>query len=285
MRANRLLSLLPALEKHPCFALKGGTAINLFVRDMPRVSVDIDLVQLPLGSREQALAEISEHLKEFAHSSAKEIPSVQVREYRNNGMLIRAAIETPEATIKIEPNTIFRGCVYPTASCELAETAQRRFGLYVQVQALSIADLYGGKLCAPLDRQRPHDLFDVELLLDGSGITSEIRRAFGIYLAGHNRPMNERLNPSMKDISETSETQLVGMTEQLVSLSDPVHIQHQLPRTLASGLDDDERQFLLSLKQGDPEWSRLGFGHLEQLPALQWKLQNIWTQSRGEGHP
>jgi predicted nucleotidyltransferase component of viral defense system len=270
-----LLNLLPGLEKHPCFALKGGTAINLFIQDMPRVSVDIDLSYLPLESREQALAGISENLKEFAHDSARGISGAYVREHRNSGLLIRATIETPEATVKIEPNTILRGSVYPAAKRELVETAQRRFGLYVQVQALSIADLYGGKLCAALDRQHPRDLFDVQLLLDGDGITREIRRAFVIYLASHNRPMSELLDPNIKDISETFETQLVGMTEEPVSLVDLVETQHQLPRILVSGLDEDERQFLLSLKQGEPDWNRLGFDHLEQLPALQWKLQNI----------
>ncbi len=38
-----LVALLPRVAKQECFALKGGTAINMFLRDMPRLSVDIDL--------------------------------------------------------------------------------------------------------------------------------------------------------------------------------------------------------------------------------------------------
>jgi len=270
-----LLQLLPALEEHSCFALKGGTAINLFVRDMPRVSVDIDLTYLPLKPRTEALKEISRNLRAFAQNSLGRISNANVREQLSQGYLIRATLETPEATIKIEPNTVLRGSIYPTESRDLAETAQRRFGLYTRVRTLSPADLYGGKLCAALDRQHPRDLFDVKLLLEEDGITPQIRRAFVIYLASHSRPMNELLNPNSKDVSDAFATQFVGMTEEPVDLADLVEVQRQLPEDLVSRLDEDERAFLLSMKRGEPDWTRLGFDHLEQLPALQWKLQNI----------
>jgi len=169
-----LLRLLPALEEHPCFALKGGTAINLFVRDMPRVSVDIDLTYLPMKPRTEALEEISENLRAFAHSTLGRIPGATVREHRSHGYLIRATFEIAEATVKIEPNTVLRGAIYPAVSRDLTETAQWRFGLYARVRTLSTADLYGGKLCAALDRQHPRDLFDVKLLLGSEGITPEV---------------------------------------------------------------------------------------------------------------
>ena len=50
-----LVQMLPVVVKYDCFALKGGTAINLFVRDMPRLSVDIDLTYVPVNRREEAL--------------------------------------------------------------------------------------------------------------------------------------------------------------------------------------------------------------------------------------
>ena len=51
-----------------------------------------------------------------------------------------------------------------------------------------------------------------------------------------------------------------------------------LPRRVGlirGGLDADEKWFLLSMKQGKPNWDVLGIPHLRDLPALQWKLQNI----------
>lgn len=270
-----LLSLLPDLEKHPCFALKDGTAINLFVQDMPRVSVDIDLAYLPLKPREEALTEISEHLQAFADGALRGTSGVQIRKHYSDGQVIRATVEAPEATIKIEPNTIFRGCVFPTLNRDLVDTAQQRFGLYVRVRTLSTADLYGGKLCAALDRQHPRDLFDVNVLMETDGITPEIRRAFVVYLAGHNRPMNELLAPHLKDISDLFHVHFQGMTREEVSLDSLTAVQRQLPKRLVSSLDEDERAFLLALKDGRPDWDRLGFEGLDRLPALQWKLKNI----------
>jgi hypothetical protein len=61
-----LLSALPAVASERCFALKGGTAINLFVRDFPRLSVDIDLAYLPLESRDLALPNVRAALARIA---------------------------------------------------------------------------------------------------------------------------------------------------------------------------------------------------------------------------
>jgi predicted nucleotidyltransferase component of viral defense system len=270
-----LLRCLPELERHECFALKGGTAINLFARDLPRISVDIDLAYLYLKPRQDALADISEHLQALGSDISASVPGTQIREHRKEGRLIRVTIATPTAVIKIEPNFVFRGSVYSPEMQGLSPRAQERFEMYVRVRMLSNADLYGGKLCAALDRQHPRDLYDVKLLLEDEGITPDVRRAFVVYLSGHNRPMNELLNPIPKDISELFRSQFAGMTEEDVSLASLVDVQSELPRMLVSALDDDERAFLLALKRGDPEWDRLGIEHIEELPALQWKLLNI----------
>jgi len=112
------------------------------------------------------------------------------------------------------------------------------------------------------------------MLLEGDGITPEIRRAFVVYLASHNRPTNELLRLNLQHISDTFEAQFVGMTDEPVALADPVEIQRRLPEELVAPLDEDERAFLLSMKRGEPDWTILGLDHLEQLPPLQWKLQN-----------
>lgn len=51
-QAALLVSILPFVAAEKCFALKGGTAINLFVRDLPRISVDLDLTYLPIADRD-----------------------------------------------------------------------------------------------------------------------------------------------------------------------------------------------------------------------------------------
>jgi len=255
--------------------LKGGTAINLFFRDLPRISVDIDLAFLPLTPRDEALDEIDADLRSLAREIGERVAGATVRETSSDGQLIRLVVSTSDAVVKIEPNRVFRGSVYPTEERDLSPAAQRRFEAFVRVQSLSAADLYGSKLCAALDRQHPRDLFDVKLLLDNEGITQEIRKAFVVYLAGCNRPMNELLSPRIKDIKDVYEEQFVGLSQIDVMLDDLREIQRDLAGVLVRALDDDEKAFLLSMKHGTPEWNRLEIEHIEQLPALQWKLLNI----------
>lgn len=177
--------------------------------------------------------------------------------------------------VKIEPSLILRGSVYPPQKRELCLAAQERFEAFVTAQTLSVADLYGGKLCAALDRQHPRDLFDVNLLLDDTGITREVRRAFVVYLAGHDRPMSELLAPRLQDIRQLYADHFTGMIRSEVSFEDLLEIQRDLPEALVRALDNDEKEFLISVKRGEPEWERMGMGHLDQLPAIQWKLGNI----------
>ena len=270
-----LIRCLPEIGRHPCFALKGGTAINLFIRDMPRVSVDIDLTYLPLKPRDEALVEISDALLLIKKDIEHHIHGSRVQTSRVQSHVAKLLVSTSDAIIKVEPNLILRGSIHPARSMDMCQRAQKHFSAFVSVKTLSVADLYGGKLCATLDRQHPRDLFDVKLLLDDTGITPEIRRSFVVYLAGHNRPMNELLSPNLLDIRSLYHEQFVGMTQEEVSLQELQHVQENLSHTLVQALDEDEREFLLSMKRGEPEWSRLGIEYLNQFPALQWKLINI----------
>ncbi len=270
-----LIRCLPVISRYSCFALKGGTAINLFVRDLPRVSVDIDLTYLPLKPRDEALAEINDTLLSIRHDIEHLIPGAGVRENREQGYVVKLLVTTGDSVIKVEPNLILRGAIHPYQSMDLCQAAQDQFGAFVSAPILSIADLYGGKICAALDRQHPRDLFDVKLLFDDTGITPEIRRSFVVYLASHNRPMNELLSPNLLDISSLYENQFRGMMQEEVPLHELQQLQEDLPHMLVQFLDEDEREFLLSMKRGEPEWERLDIENLNLFPALQWKFINI----------
>lgn len=270
-----LLRCLPEIGRYKCFALKGGSAINLFVQEMPRVSVDIDLTYLPLKSRTEALLEIHETLLSIRDDIERRIPGARVQKIPDRDSIIKLIVSADDAIIKIEPNLIIRGSVYPPKQRDLCQAAQERYEVFASVSTLSIADLYAGKLCAALDRQHPRDLFDVKLLLDNTGITPEIRRAFVVYLASHNRPINELLNPGLYDITELYQNQFAGMTRIEVSLDELMQVQRNLARSLVTALDNNEKKFLISMKSGEPDWDLLSINHLVQLPALQWKLINI----------
>jgi predicted nucleotidyltransferase component of viral defense system len=255
--------------------LKGGTAINLFVRDMPRLSVDLDLVfpdyTLP---REQALARINDAIRQAAIRLSK-------RGFQTHTPTAAGAGETKllvrrgGVEVKIEVNFVMRGTVHPVRRTSLTPNARDMLLADLEIPVVSLEDLYGGKLVAAMDRQHPRDLFDVMQLFAHEGITPAIRRAFVVYLASHNRPVHEVLFPSPRDIQQDYANNFQGMTAEPVSLDMLLDARERLMRELQQGLDEGERRFLLSLVAGAPEWPLLGIAHLEHLPGLRWKLRNL----------
>ena len=177
--------------------------------------------------------------------------------------------------VKIEVNFVMRGTVAPVRMASLTQNARDTLQADLDVPVVSLEDVYGGKLVAALDRQHPRDLFDVMQLFSHEGITADIRRAFVVYLASHNRPVHEVLFPSLRDIRQEFEHNFAGMTVEPVALDALLSARERMVRELQQGLTADERRFLLSLVAAEPEWTLLEVPHLEQLPGLRWKLQNL----------
>ena len=273
--ARLLARVAPLVLGDDTFALKGGTAINLFVRDMPRLSVDLDLVfpdhTLP---REQALERINEAIRQCAARLQRLGFQTHAPATADSGetklLVRRGGIE-----VKIEVNFVMRGVVHPVRTASLTPNARETLQADLEIPVVSFEDVYGGKLVAAMDRQHPRDLFDVTQLFVHEGITAGIRRAFVVYLASHNRPVHEVLFPSLRDLRQEFEHNFAGMTVEPVELDALLAARERMMRELQQGLNADERRFLLSLVAAEPEWSLLGVPHLEQLPGVRWKLQNL----------
>lgn len=273
--ARLLTQVAPLIFADSTFALKGGTAINLFIRDMPRLSVDLDLVftdhSLP---RDEALARINEAIRQSAERlktrgfQTHVIATVDAGETKL--LVRRAGIE-----VKVEVNFVMRGTVYPVRTMAMTPMAHDTLLADLEIPVVSLEDVYGGKLVAAMDRQHPRDLFDVMQLFAHEGVTAGIRRAFVVYLASHNRPVHEVLFPSMRDISQEYERNFKGMTTEPVELAALLAARERMVQELQCDLDVDERRFLLSLVAGHPEWPLLGIAHAEHLPGLRWKLHNL----------
>lgn len=272
--ARLLTQVAPLLFVDDTFALKGGTAINLFVRDMPRLSVDLDLIfpdhTLP---RDEALARISEAIRQSAER-------LKIRGFQTHTPAAAAGetklmVRRGPIQVKVEVNFVMRGTVQPVRRAALTPAASDVLMADLEIPVVSLEDVYGGKLVAALDRQHPRDLFDVMQLFAHEGITPGIRRAFVVYLASSNRPIHEVLFPTLRDIRHDYEHNFQGMTAQPVPLDKLVAVREHMVREIQQGLDDDERHFLLSLASGKPNWPLLGIPHLEQLPGIRWKLQNL----------
>ena len=276
-QAELLLRILPLIYKEDVFALKGGTAINFFVRELPRLSVDIDLTYLPVNDRDFALNEIRRILLLISEGIKRRISGTEVITKRIHGTEVVRGLIVDHAgvTVKIEPNLVLRGSVYPPEIKMLSKKAQDLFELSLQSRTLSTYDLYAGKICAALDRQHPRDLFDVHLLLKSEGLTSEIRKAFVVYLVSHPRPMVEILSPQQKDISDIFEKEFKDMIAEDIASELLETTRDELVAILQEELTSDERRFIVSIKQGQPLWDLLDLEGIQDLPAVKWKLLNI----------
>lgn len=270
-----LVRVLPYVARETDFALKGGTAINFFLRDMPRLSVDIDLAYLPREPRETALPKIRAALARIGEqlmASSPAIATIDPPAVRENEL--RLLIRDGRTQVKLELSPVLRGTVFPPERRTIAPAVETAFG-YAEMQVLSHADLYAGKICAALDRQHPRDLFDIKLLLDNEAVDRKLIDAFLVYLISHNRPISELLAPNPKDITQTYEAEFAAMTASPPTLASLYQAQRDLLQRIHESLTENDRAFLISVKSGDPDWSKLNTPDAEQLPAVQWKLQNI----------
>lgn len=273
-----LVQLLSYVAREECFALKGGTAINLFYRDLPRYSVDIDLTYLPGEAYEEARKEISSALARTADLLSIGSPSFPVTRGAGTGSgpVDTLMVGGVGAQVKIEVNPVLRGSIHPPAVMRVRDVVSDEFG-FAEMKVLAFDDVYAGKLVAALDRQHPRDLFDVKLLLENEGISNSLFKAFIVYLVGHKGSIPDVLDPLGKkvDIAALFKNQFVGMTVEQVELKELLEARERLASEIRSRIDEKMKRFLLSVQRGEPEWSLLGVKGAEGLPAVKWRMHNL----------
>jgi len=270
-----LVDVLPLVSEEKCFALKGGTAINLFVRDMPRLSVDIDLVYLPNEPRQLALQGATSALARIAERIRKAFSDAKVVEaYKHKPDVLRLVVDRRQAQIQIELSPVLRGTLFPPELRSVTHRVEAEFG-YAEMLVTSLPDLYGGKICAALDRQHPRDWFDVKLLLDANELERSIFLGFLAYLLCHPRPIHEVLQPRWKPIDQLFQNEFDGMSNTSVALVDLEAARDRLMDTIRQHITPQDAEFLLSFKRMQPNWSLLPLKDAETLPAVRWKLQNL----------
>lgn len=270
-----LISILPLVGEENCFALKGGTAINLFVRDMPRLSVDIDLTYLPIEDRQPSLTAITSALSRIGGRIAKILKGTTVDELKDKqDNVLKLLVARQGVQVKIEVSPVLRGSLFKPVAMDISKTIGMEFP-YTRMKLLHQNELYAGKICAAIDRQDPRDLFDVKILFDNEGITNELMKVFVVYLISGNRPLAEMLDPHHIPLEATFNEQFVGMELIKISLQDLETTRMRLIREINNKMTDKQKQFLLSFKAVQPEWNLLDMGDVANLPAVQWKLLNI----------
>jgi predicted nucleotidyltransferase component of viral defense system len=271
-----LVKVVPLVAAETTFALKGGTAINLFLRDMPRLSVDIDLTYIPVADRASSLKEIDAAMRRIAKEIESGVPGARLSASAPKGekCITKLIVRADDAQIKIEVTPVLRGCVYEPAVRSVSARVEEEFG-FAEMPVVSFADLYAGKIVAALDRQHPRDLFDVRDLLSHEGIDDNLRKAFLVYLLSHHRPMAEVLAPARLDISAEYKRGFEGMVDKAVTLDELLQAREDLILEIVGKMPEHHRRFLISVKRGEPDWSLLDLPGANDLPAVRWKLENL----------
>jgi hypothetical protein len=242
---------------------------------MPRLSVDIDLAYLPIADRPTSIAAIEDALKRIAADLEKGLGAkvAQVRTGKAQE-LTRLSVDLDGANIKIEVTPVFRGVVFGASVQKVTAKIEEAFG-FAEIQVVSFADLYGGKIVAALDRQHPRDLFDVRDLMRNEGVDDALRQAFAVYLISSRRPMAELLTIRPKDIKTDFERGFDGMTDEAVTLDDLLEARTAIHKVIAGKMPDAHRRLILSVENGEPDWTLLGVEGVADLPSVNWRLQNI----------
>lgn len=272
-QASLLLDILPEVAKESIFALHGGTAINLFCLNMPRLSVDIDLTYIPASeNRDTDLQNIRLALERIKERLTKQIPGISFTDQVKAEEELKLICTTYEAMVKIEVNQINRGVIAGTELMVLCDKAQETFNKFCEVRLVPQKQLWGGKINAALDRQHPRDLFDVKNFINEIGYYADIKDGFLFFLLCGKRPIQELLNPHLIDISAAFEKQFNGMTDISFGYDEYKTTRNQLIRMVNESLTPADKEFLLSFSKGEPDWTAVDYS---KYPAIKWKLHNI----------
>ena len=243
-----LIRVMPLVFKIKDFAVHGGTAINLFHRNLPRYSVDIDITYIPIKDWDASIKVINSHLSALKASIEKAVPGIHVIHKTD----VRKLLCTKDGTtIKIEVNGIKRGILGDTEKMQLCEKAKAEFGMSCFANIVSWS----------------------------RGITSDdfgaVKNGFMLCLLGSDKPIIESLNPNPIDQQEALDNQFEGMTDEPFNYDDYQTARLNLLEVVNQGLTDDDKAFLISFEDGNPDWSKCCAGDLSYYPSVRWKLQNI----------
>lgn len=270
-QVNLLVKILPYIAKEDCFALKGGTAINLFYSNLPRLSVDIDLTYIHFDSRKVAYTKINNALERINNNLQSLGYKSFVRGDKEKKILCQ---DNNFATVKIEPNYTLRGCIKGPENVSICDSAEELFG-YIDFPILSKMETFGGKICAALDRQHPRDLFDIYQLIQNDGITDDIIKGFVVMLLSANRPLSEIIAPNILDRKSIFLSEFQGMTDIEFSYEQHIETLKYLVNLIQENLKGKYKKQLLDFVSLNVDFESFNIPNIEKFPAIKWKIQNL----------
>lgn len=269
-KVELLLKILPFVTDEECFAIHGGTAINLFVKNLYRLSVDVDVTYIPLEDRSASIQHIDEALLRIADRVRHRFPDARVKPRLD---ICKITCESRGCQVKIEVNQTKRGLVCGEAALlPLCEKAQSLFGVEVDARIVSMPLLYGGKISAALSRQHPRDLFDIKQM---DIPLADVKSGLIFCLLGSDRPIHESFAPSLIDQHEAMERQFSDMSEMPFSYDDFEATRAKLVRDVNSVMTEEDRRFLIAFEELSLDWESSPYPSFRDYPSVKWKIQNL----------
>lgn len=269
-KVELLLRILPFVTDEDCFAIHGGTAINLFVKNLHRLSVDIDVTYIPVEDRNTSFERINEALERIADRVKRTFRDVRVIPRLD---ICKITCESQGCQVKIEVNQTKRGLVCGDAALlPLCEKAQSLFGMEVEARIVSIPQLYGGKISAALSRQHPRDLFDIKQM---DIPLTDVKEGLIFCLLGSDRPIHESFAPNLIDQHEAMERQFSGMSEIPFSYNDFEATREKLVNDVNSVMTEDDKRFLIGFEELAVDWESTPYSSFREYPSVRWKMQNL----------
>ena len=187
-------------------------------------------------------------------------------------------INTAVYAQKAEVNQTKRGIVGGDVIVQpLSDKAQEEFGLYCEAHIVPLTQLYGGKIAAALSRQHPRDLFDVKYM---DVPIADCREGLIFCLLGSDRPIHESFAPSLIDQRSAMANQFDGMTDIPFTYEEFEQTRSKLIEDINALMTDEDKRFLVSFENGDPQWAGYEFEYFKEFPSVKWKLMNLAKLSK-----
>lgn len=292
-KAVQLLGLLDAIRSHPFLigklALKGGTALNLFVFDVPRLSVDIDLNYVGAETTEAMLDErqrIEKAIQAVFSREDFDIRRIPQEHAGGKWSLRYPAASGQSGRIDVDINYMYRVPLWPVTTMDSWPVGSWRA---TGIPVVDIHELAAGKLAALLTRRKARDLFDCSLLFSIDHLdVAKLRTAFVVYGAGVRRDWRTVSSEDVAfDPGELSSQLMPALRRDGIQGTDAAaygdSLVHSCQQVLSELLpfNDEERAFLnLLLDAGEIDASLLTTdamlrGRIQAQPLLEWKARNV----------
>ena len=288
-----LLNLLDALNSHPFlkgkWVLKGGTALNMFMLDLPRLSVDIDLNYIGTLNRERMLMDRPKFDQAAQAVFSREgfiIKRVPDEHAGGKWRLSYQSFTGQSGNLEVDLNFMFR---QPLWDIQLADSHSLGDFQAKSIPVLDLHELAAGKLAALLARGQARDLFDCHRVFNMDDLERDrLRIAFVVY-GGMNR--KDWRTVSIEDVdfdpAELTNLLIPTLDSRAIQEQSPAEFGVRLVRDCREGLgvvlpfNDAEREFLdLLLDKGEIDSTILTSDEtlqkrIQQQPLLEWKALNV----------